>query len=47
MTAFAFGHPPEFFVFAMATLTVVLFAIGVARALLGLLRDLRRYRDGK
>jgi hypothetical protein len=40
------GIPPEFFVCAMAILTVVLTVIGVGHALLRLGRDWRRYREG-
>jgi hypothetical protein len=39
-------HPPDFYVIAVATLGIMLGLIVLSHAILGLLRDWRRFRSG-
>lgn len=39
-------HPPRFYVVAVAALGIMLGLVVVSHAILGLLRDWRRFRDG-
>lgn len=40
------GHPPEFYVVAMAVLSILGTMIGVGHLFIGLLRNLRNFLDG-
>jgi hypothetical protein len=40
------GHPPAFYVLAMAVLSILATLIGIGHLFLGLLRNLRSYRNG-
>jgi hypothetical protein len=46
MISLLVGHPPEFYVVATAILSISLGLVALGHALLGLLRNLRRFRDG-
>ena len=41
------GHPPGFYVIATAILFTLLGLVTLGHAVLGLLRNLRAYRDGR
>jgi hypothetical protein len=40
------GHPPAFFVVTMAVLSILFALVGFGHAVLGLLRNVRRFRSG-
>jgi hypothetical protein len=41
------GHPPSFYISAMAVLSILGTVIGLGHLVLGLLRNLRNYRAGR
>lgn len=46
MILLSLGQPPDYYVHATAILGIVLLLIVVGHAVLGLLRNLRDFRDG-
>jgi hypothetical protein len=46
MIPLLFGHPPAFLVLATAILTILFASVALGNAIIGLLRNLRNFRDG-
>lgn len=46
MIALSIGHPPDFYVTAMAVLSILFAIVALAHAVIGLMRNVRRYRNG-
>jgi hypothetical protein len=40
------GHPPAFYVIAVAVGSILFMLVALGHAFIGLLRNLRNYRDG-
>jgi hypothetical protein len=46
MILLLFGHPPAFYVIATTALTILFALVALGNRILGLLRNLRNFRDG-